>query len=307
MIDLKTFFNSVRGGVFRGRLSQSQVNGMKALIKVWNRSYARMAPSPDVSRKWLAYCLATAYHETAHKMEPVRETLARTDRQAINRLENAYRRGRLRVSKPYWRDGWFGRGYVQLTHKFNYDRASREIGIDFTANPSLALDPEHSAEILFKGSIEGWFTRKKLGDYLSARKTDFRGARRIINGMDKAGLIAGYASEFYDALTAAETDVAALASDDTLMASVIAEDAKVAAPTTENKHSTQKMGILGSGLVLASSYASELYNNLSFISFSGVIKFMEERPLFTVAVLLVLAYLAYNWSERSRFQKEEGV
>jgi putative chitinase len=307
MIDLKTFFNMVRGGVFRGRLSQSQVNGMKALIRVWNRSYASKAPNEDVSRKWLAYCLATAYHETAHKMEPVRETLARTDKQAISRLENAYRRGRLRVSKPYWRDGWFGRGYVQLTHKFNYERASREIGIDFVSNPSLALDPEHSAEILFTGSVEGWFTRKKLSDYLSVRKTDFRGARRIINGMDKAGLIAGYASEFYEALSAAETNATAFASNDTLMATVCEEGEKALAPTTENKHSTQKMGILGSGIVLASSYASELYNNLSFISLSGIIEFMEERPLFTVAVLLALAYLAYNWAERSRFQKEEGV
>lgn len=151
-------------------------------------------------RNQTAYVLATAYHETAHTMKPVRETLAASDKQAISRLEAAWKKGQLKwVKTPYWREGWFGRGYVQLTHKANYELAARKLGIDFVSNPSLVMAPENAAKILVKGSLEGWFTGKKLADYITLHKSDFRGARRIINGTDKAALIAGYA-EKYDAL-----------------------------------------------------------------------------------------------------------
>ena len=46
----------------------------------------------------------------------------------------------------------------------------------------------------------GLFTTRKLSDYFS-RSIDFLNARRIVNGMDKAQLIAGYAQIFYNALT----------------------------------------------------------------------------------------------------------
>lgn len=150
-------------------------------------------------RNQLAYVLATAYHETAHTMKPVRETLATTDAQAVSRLNNAWSKGQLgSVKNPYWRDGWFGRGYVQLTHKANYEKSGKKIGVDLVANPARAMDPAVAAEILVLGSKDGWFTTKKLEDYITLQKSDFVGARRIINGTDKASLIAGYA-EKYDA------------------------------------------------------------------------------------------------------------
>jgi hypothetical protein len=42
----------------------------------------------------------------------------------------------------------------------------------------------------------GAFTGKKLSDYISASKCDYTNARRIINGVDRADLIAGYAAKF---------------------------------------------------------------------------------------------------------------
>ena len=52
-------------------------------------------------RERLAYCLATCYHETGYRMQPVRETHATSDQQAINRLEHAWKSGRLSwVKKP---------------------------------------------------------------------------------------------------------------------------------------------------------------------------------------------------------------
>lgn len=154
-------------------------------------------------RNETAYVLASAYHETAHTMEPVRETLAGTDTQAIARLDSAWERGKLPwVSKPYWRDGWFGRGYVQLTHEANYQRASRELGVDFVKEPSRVMEPDFAATILVRGMAEGWFTGKCLHDYIDLKRSDYVGARRIVNGTDRARAIAEHAVEYEAALLA---------------------------------------------------------------------------------------------------------
>lgn len=199
-MDRRVFFDAARRSIFRGRLSQTQVDGMNALLDVWQRHYRDTISVPQ-----LAYCLATSYHETAHTMRAVRETLASSDAQAIARLDAAWRAGRLKqVSRPYWRDGFFGRGHVQLTHRDNYARLGTAIGVDLAGNPGLALDPEVSARVLFTGMRDGLFTGKGLAKYINAARTDFRGARRIVNGMDRAGLIAGYADAFLEALQAAK-------------------------------------------------------------------------------------------------------
>ena len=138
-------------------------------------------------RNQTAYVLATAFWETARTMKPVVEAYW---------LSDAWRRKNLRYYP------WHGRGYVQLTWEANYKRASHEIGVDLTANPDKALDPSNAAKILVTGMIEGWFTGKKLGDYLTISKTDFVGARRIINGPDKAKSIAEIAADYDNELRA---------------------------------------------------------------------------------------------------------
>lgn len=154
-------------------------------------------------RNQAAYVLATAYHETAHTMEPVRETLAQTDSAAIARLDRAWERGQLPwVKSAYWRDGFFGRGYVQLTHRFNYERAGRELGVDMVADPSIALGADISAEVTVRGMLEGWFTGKKLAGYITLKASDYVGARRIVNGTDRARAIAEHAREYEAALLA---------------------------------------------------------------------------------------------------------
>lgn len=195
----EAFYASLRArgsGVFGTSLTQGQVDGLEAIL----------AACSGLPVAHTAYVLATAYHETAHTMQPVRETLAKTDDDAIARLDRAFAAGKLKsVKKPYWRkdaDGktWLGRGYVQLTHKANYARAGRELALDLVGNPSLAMQPTVAALILVRGSAEGWFTGKKLSDYLPG---DYVQARRIINGMDRAQDIAGYARAFEAALIAA--------------------------------------------------------------------------------------------------------
>lgn len=189
------FYTAVRP-LFGGTLSQSQVDGLNVIL----------AASQDLDIAERAYLLATAHHETGRTMQPVREEFGRTDDQSISRLETAWRNGKLKsVKTPYWRkdkDGksWFGRGYVQLTHKYNYERASALTGIDLVANPSAAMRPDVAAKILVQGSVNGMFTGRKLGEFVGGSKRDYAGARRVINGTDKAQLIAGYARSYEAAL-----------------------------------------------------------------------------------------------------------
>jgi hypothetical protein len=49
--------------------------------------------------------------------------------------------------------------------------------------------------------INGSFTGKKLGDYFNAAKEDWINARRIINALGKANIIADHAKKFYSAIS----------------------------------------------------------------------------------------------------------
>jgi murein DD-endopeptidase MepM/ murein hydrolase activator NlpD len=97
---------------------------------------------------------------------------------------------------------YFGRGYVQLTGKANYRKASNHFGADFVNNPDLAASAEYSARIAAWGMKKGAFTGRSLDDYIDsdAGKTNFTGARWIINGQDDAGEIAANARRYYQAI-----------------------------------------------------------------------------------------------------------
>lgn len=219
VIDRNAFFSAIKRPVVYGRttlaplftkMSQSQVDGLNSLLDAFE---AAGVSDP----RHIAYMLATAYHETAQAMLPVMETRQSGEARnpsvdaAIRRLENSYAAGRLTwVKKPYWRKdmtgrSWLGRGYVQVTHRENYARAERELGIAFTANPELMLEPGPSAMAMIRGMSEGWFTGKKLSDYINDRETDYREARRIINGTESASKIEAYARSFASAIVPAKS------------------------------------------------------------------------------------------------------
>ena len=185
------FFDAVRSSLFGGKLSQAQVNGFNAIFDAWT-IYG------DGDRRKLAYILATAYHETARTMAPVRETLASTDAKAKERLTKAWKAGKMpQVKADYWSGGYLGRGFVQLTHKANYQKAQDVTGHPLVKNPGLAMEPTVAALILVKGMMQGWFTGKKLADY-----DGFTSMRRVVNGTDRALTIAQYAQAFLEALPA---------------------------------------------------------------------------------------------------------
>ena len=130
----------------------------------------------------IAYVLATVEWETNHTWKPVKEAYWTSE---------AWRKKHLRYY-PY-----FGRGFVQLTWKENYEKFGRVLGIDLAVHPDLALYPKYAAYILVYGMKHGTFTGKKLDDYMSSEGNfDFIAARHIINGSDKAHTIASIAREY---------------------------------------------------------------------------------------------------------------
>lgn len=179
------FFDHMKGTNILGpSFTQPEVEGCNALLT------AMGAASWGIG--WTAYGLATAYHETAGTMFPIRE----------------YGRGKGRAyGKPgKYGQAQYGRGYVQLTWDRNYEKADSSLGLagKLVGNFELALDPAIAAAILVRGMEEGWFTGKKLGDFIAkdttASRDAFKQGRVIINGHDRDTLIAGYAVEFQTAL-----------------------------------------------------------------------------------------------------------
>lgn len=171
------------------------------------RKIIEVAKREGLLRNQLAYVLATAYHETWFTVKPIKETQKPketfvADSTVKARLTSSWKAGKLPwVKSDYWSSGFFGRGYVQLTHKFNYETASKALNINFVAKPDLVMKTENAAEIIVLGMKEGWFAgdkqdRHKLSRYITLQKSDFKEARKIVNGMDKAETIAGYARTY---------------------------------------------------------------------------------------------------------------
>ena len=185
-IDRGIFFAQIRS--LFGRMSQSQVEGLNSLLDAVGGCLINEA----------AYMLATAYHETAHTMQPIEEYGKGRGRDYGKRLK--MNRQPYSASLPIY----YGRGYVQLTWYENYDKAGRLLKLDLLRQPELALQADVAAKIMREGMFEGWFTGKKLGEYVGLRTAEYVSARRIINGMDKAQLIAGYAVVFELALRKAK-------------------------------------------------------------------------------------------------------
>jgi hypothetical protein len=190
MIDRKKFFDGIRQGPFPGKLRQGQVDGCTIILDEWERRAL-------TDLRWLAYMLATVYWETDFTMQPIKES------------------GGLKYlkSKKYY--PYYGRGYVQLTWQANYKRMwdlyvehSGHTARRWDVFPDDVMIPMNAIWILFEGmlraeSFRGDFTGKSLEDYFNDDTCDWIGARRIINGTDRAREIAGFAKQFYGDLVAA--------------------------------------------------------------------------------------------------------
>lgn len=203
-----TFFDAVRGTVFGGKLAQAQVDGLNVLLDAGKR-YGLADPHH------MANVLAQVAYETGAYMCPIKETVMPhhndknpSDATVISRLDAAFAKGQLPwVKRPYWRDGWFGRGPLQITHRANYEKLGKRIGVDLIKDRDLALDRNIGASIAVAGMKEGLFTGRKLSDYAFPSALDAepsKNPRRIVNGQDGTdSKVARYHRAFHAALVAA--------------------------------------------------------------------------------------------------------
>lgn len=184
-----------------GRLSQSQVDEINFLVGAFDDDKA-------ISYAQAAYMLATVWHETNRTLLPIVEIGKGKGRVYGTWYKNSkdeqycFKNGRRDTA--YLRDDfphlYYGRGYVQLTWFDNYEKAGKKLNVDFLHSPDLVMDKTHAVQILIAGMKQGWFTGKRLDDYIRQSKKDYVNARRIINGTDKASKIADYADTFEYAL-----------------------------------------------------------------------------------------------------------
>jgi putative chitinase len=195
MIERKLYFDNVRDALFGGALTQQQVDGQEAILTCWDT----YRDGKDL--RFLAYMLATTFHETAKTMTPIAEY--------GHGEGHEYGETDSETGQAY-----YGRGYVQLTWRDNYHRADVEIDEAFGVDPNMegeadnALVPKYAAAVLFLGMEQGWFRQHKLADYFNEEDDNPIEARDIINGdVDKNGpLIADYHKAFLEAVTEACAD-----------------------------------------------------------------------------------------------------
>lgn len=197
------FFNVLRNGKHLGpALAEAEVDGCEAITVACGRDGWPIADT--------AYALATAWHETASTMQPVKEYGGPAYFRRMYDIKGARPAKARELGNLLEGDGarYAGRGYVQLTGRRNYARAGAALNIPLEDNPDLALQPQHAAAIMVRGMREGWFTGRDLDDDLprtgSGTLAAFVASRDIINGRDKAESIAQAALHFQAALQAGE-------------------------------------------------------------------------------------------------------
>lgn len=225
MTNRDKFFKSIRMPLFGSSISAKQFAGMTAILDEWDKREL-------TDLRWLAYIMATAYHETGTKFQPVEENLNYSAQGLANTFpvrcsinpkdttkkpnEKALQIARNPISIANYvyankngngnessGDGWKyrGIGMCQTTGRGNYKKFGCE------NNPEKMLDLNFSISTMFTGMINGVYTTVKLSDCF--KKTPISQdetknapikARLIINGRDKAALISGYYYNFIDAL-----------------------------------------------------------------------------------------------------------
>ncbi|MDJ0513010.1 MAG: hypothetical protein QNJ62_06170 [Methyloceanibacter sp.] len=182
MIDRKRFFDSVRSSLFGGGMNQQQVDWIEAVLAGIDERHIEMNKA--------AYILATAHHESDRwkTMEEYASGAAYEGRRDLGNTQKG--------------DGrrFKGRGLVQITGRRNYTDWAKRLGVDIVAKPELAATLKNAVPILIDGMLLGTFTGKGLSNYITGSRVDFKNARRVVNGTDRAALIAGHAEKYRSAL-----------------------------------------------------------------------------------------------------------
>lgn len=166
-----------------------------------------IADDPEWSDiRHVAYLIATVAHECAFTFKPITE---RGQRRYFDKYDAGTRIGAV-LGNVRPGDGfkYRGRGYVMITGLRNYRVFAEKLGIDLVNDPDKALEPLISYRIAAIGMREGSFTGKAIGRYINAERCEFVTARKVINGLDRAEDIAGYAETILAVIKSQEVSAA---------------------------------------------------------------------------------------------------
>ena len=167
----------IADNLFKGVLTPLQSDSITAILNQCEHHGV-------TDKRQIAYILATAYYECYNpkkpdtRLTPMKEFGGET-----------YLKG-----KKYY--PYYGRGFSQLTWDYNYKKEGLRLGLDLLTSPDLMLVLETAANSHVYCMVHGTYTGKKLSDYINDIKCDYKNARRIVNGTDKADLVASYAQRF---------------------------------------------------------------------------------------------------------------
>lgn len=217
-INRKTLFAEMKGVV--GPWTAEKIAGVDALLDACDAEGV-------TDNRHIAYILATPMIETGGSYEPITENLNYAeaalnskfghritpaqaalygrndkhpaDQEAIGNIIYGGIWGKTNLGNTQDGDGYRyrGRGLVQTTGRGLYTK------FGFADNPDVVTDVKASASIMVKGMRDGTFTGKKFSDFFGDAN-DWVGARRIVNGTDRANDIARYAQKIVKALNKAE-------------------------------------------------------------------------------------------------------
>lgn len=211
--DYGRFYDFLRGNKMLGpKITASEFQGCDAII--------RACAVGGFPVSFTAYALATAYLETAATMQPIKERGGAAYFKRMYDIQGSRPAKARELGNLSPGDGarYAGRGYVQLTGKRNYAKATAELQkigfkVDLVAKPDDAMRPDVAAAIMVLGMKHGWFTGRKLSDDLQANGpstlSQFKASRDIINGRDRDDEIAAFAIDFQTGLQSGGYRVAA--------------------------------------------------------------------------------------------------
>lgn len=164
-------------------LNTVQINSVDAIL---NACEQYVVTNP----KQIAYILATAYHES--RLRPIEEIGKGKGHPYGYKYKQAKDSHGEHIPYTSPDELYYGRGFIQLTWYENYAYFGNLLKSSLLSNPDLALTVPVAAEIIVLGMKDGSFTGVSLSRYFAENVADPINARKIINGLDAAELIAGY-------------------------------------------------------------------------------------------------------------------
>ncbi|MFB2937623.1 hypothetical protein ACE1B6_20435 [Aerosakkonemataceae cyanobacterium BLCC-F154] len=182
----ETFFNN-----YAKELGYLSPQGKAALTQIFNF----LGKDKDIRNiRHIAYILATIKYKTNNTYIPGIES-EELGKQYENRED-------LGNDKPGDGSRYRGRGYIHITGKENYTKMSKVLNFQGTDNdlvqhPDKAADPQIAYRILMYNLNTGYFTGRKLSEFITDNNVDYLNARQVIDRkFDRATEIANNAQKF---------------------------------------------------------------------------------------------------------------